>query len=162
MSVVREFRNDDLEQLQLLINSHVDCLVPGWSLPLEYIANRLVRNPDEYITDPLVVERTTLITLVEDRVCAAAHLLRSAEGGEIEWILAWPESKGAGAAVLDAAHQHMVDWGVEHSGIGLSLPIPVCGGVPDVWPHIASRSSQTPDIRPSRDQRKRCMVAPSR
>ena len=139
---IETYNECHLAQLQSLMNSHLDVLVPGWALPLEYISSRLERNPAEYVTDPWVVERSTIMGLVKDRVCATAHVLRSVDeqgkgSAEICWFLAWPEKKEAGSEVLAAAGELLRSWGFDEQRFGLSLPIPVCVGVPDVWPHIA-------------------------
>ena len=82
-----------LPQVLELVNSHLSTVIPGWSLTPDYFWERLKSNSQEYITDPWVVERKSIVGIVRDRVCAAAHLLRYGEDthykgvGEIDWIL---------------------------------------------------------------------------
>ena len=57
MSRILELQPTHLEQVQYLVNGHLRAVVPGWALPLEYIAFCLKRNPSEYVTDPWVWER---------------------------------------------------------------------------------------------------------
>ena len=125
------------------MNSHLSAVAPGWALPAGFIARRLRRNPGEYVVDPWIVERKSLVALVNDRVCAAAQILRYGahtsykDTGEIAWLLAWPEAPEAGRVLLAAAQEAMDGWGVsEESSWGMGLWVPVCVGVPDVWPHI--------------------------
>ena len=131
-----------LHQTLALANSHLGNLVPGWSMTLDYFWERLQSNPEEYVVDPWVVERKSIVGIVRDRVCAAAHLLRYGDDtrwrgvGEIAWILFWPEEREAGAAVLSECRRQMEVWKVSKEQISGSLPVPVCPGIPDVWPHI--------------------------
>ena len=142
MSHVCEYTSIHLEQLQHLVNTHIGSLVPGWALPSEYIASCLTRNPAEYVTDPWVRERKTLIALHNDRVCAAVHLLRYGEDtpargeGEIDWFVAWPDERVAAASLLAAAVDQLDQWELYESGIGANLPIPVCAGVPETWTYM--------------------------
>ena len=132
-----------LPQALALANSHLGTLVPGWSLTPDYFRERLKSNPEEYVVDPWVVERKSFVGISRDRVCAAAHLLRYGEDtrwkgvGEIAWILFWPEEREAGAAVLSECRRQMEVWKVSEEQISGSLPVPVCPGIPDVWPHIS-------------------------
>ena len=65
-----------LPQVLALVNSHLSTVIPGWSLTADYFWERLQSEPQEYITDPWVVERKSIVGIVKDRVCAAAHLRR--------------------------------------------------------------------------------------
>jgi GNAT superfamily N-acetyltransferase len=138
-----------LPQVQDLINAHLTLLVPGWALWQEFIAEHLVRNPGQAITDPWVAERMTLCALEGQRVVAATHLLRYgsaphvgpalADTGEIAWFLTWADKAEAAAALLGAASAQMGAWGVSLAGVlNTGLPIGPFVGVPDVWPHIAA------------------------
>jgi GNAT superfamily N-acetyltransferase len=138
---------EHLPQMQALINAHLGAVVPGWGLPLGFIASRLRSNPDEFVVDPWVIERRTLCAVEQARVVAIAHLLRygagpevSADfrgGGEIDWFLAWPEATEASATLLSAAREHFKAWDVARPYACSGWPGPLLGGVPDVWPHIA-------------------------
>jgi GNAT superfamily N-acetyltransferase len=135
-----------LTQLQRLINSHLDAVVPGWALPAAYIEQRLQSHPDQYILDPWVQERVTLAAVEEDRLLAAAHLLHYGNRppvGEhyrnvmdIGWFLARPDEPAAGEAILEAAGDYNRQWQVARSYIwDFGLPVRL-SGVPDSWPHI--------------------------
>jgi hypothetical protein len=60
------------------------------------------REPADFIVDPWVRERVTLVARQNNRVAAAAHLLRYGDdervgpayrnSGEIRWLLFWPEA----------------------------------------------------------------------
>ena len=107
-----------LPQVLALVNSHLSTVIPGWSLTADYFWERLQSEPQEYITDPWVVERKSIVGIVKDRVCAAAHLLRYGDDtrwkgvGDIGWILFWPEEREAGAAVMMECRRQMNAWQV--------------------------------------------------
>ena len=99
---VRPFRRDDREQLTGLVNAHVAAVVPGMSVSVNRVMSQLEREPGEFIVDPWVRERATLVAGQRRRIVAAAHLLRYAadesvgesyrDAGEIRWFLFWPEA----------------------------------------------------------------------
>ena len=132
-----------LSQVMKLVNSHLITVIPGWSLTPDYFWERLKSNPSEEITDPWVVERKSIVGIVRDRVCAAAHLLRYGDDtrwkgvGEIDWILFWPGEREVGEAVLTECRRQMNAWQVLDERILGPLPVHACVGIPDVWPHIA-------------------------
>ena len=137
-----------LHQTLALVNSHLGTLIPGWSLTPDYFWERLKSNPEEYVVDPWVVERKSIVGIVRDRVCAAVHLLRYGDDtrwsgvGEIAWILFLPKEREAGAAVLSECRRQIKAWQVTKEQISVSLPVPVCVGIPDVWPHIGGLMEQ--------------------
>ncbi|GCE48892.1 acetyltransferase (GNAT) family protein [Thermosporothrix hazakensis] len=142
-----DIHTEHIPQLQLLINSHLGTLVPGWALPVSFIASRLERDPWQIVLDPWVQERRTLGVLVQDRVVAAAHLLRYRDDetvpesyrnvGDVAWLLFWPGAADAARMLLDAAHQQMEAWRVRFCyAWGQGLPIGPFAGIPDVWGHI--------------------------
>ena len=137
-----------LPQVLALVNSHLSTAIPGWSLTADYFWERLKSEPQEYITDPWVVERKSIVGIVRDRVCAAAHLRRYGDDtrwkgvGEIAWILFWPEEREAGVAVMTECRRQMNAWQVVDEQISGPLPVPVCVGIPDVWPHISGLVEQ--------------------
>jgi GNAT superfamily N-acetyltransferase len=145
---VQSLENSHLPQIQALVNSHLSAIVPGWALPTEYIASRLTVDPDEYIIDPWVIERRTLVVVERGSVSAAAHLLRYGNGpevskdyneaGEMKWFLAWPEAADSASTLLEAVKEQMRRWQVRNYYAGNNLPVPLAGGLPDVWPHIGS------------------------
>jgi hypothetical protein len=108
---VRPFRRADRDQLTDLVNMHVAAVVPGVSVSVNTVLSDLERQPGEFITDPWVAERTTLVAEQREYVVAAAHLLRyraDAEVGEsyrdaaeINWFVCrpaasfWPDADQA-------------------------------------------------------------------
>ena len=141
MPRILELQPTHLEQVQYLVNGHLGAVLPGWALPLEYIAFYLKRNPGEYVTDPWVLERKSLVALKEGRVCAAAHLLRYGDdspasgSGEIDWFVCWPKETASGAALLSATEELLDVWECRESRFNGNLPAPLAG-VPDSWPHV--------------------------
>ncbi len=74
---------EHLAQVQVLVNTHLSAVVPGWGLPIAFIASRLRSDPDEFVTNPWVVERQTLCAVERGRVVAVAHLARYGAGPEV-------------------------------------------------------------------------------
>ncbi|MDE0555082.1 MAG: hypothetical protein OXI24_12740, partial [Candidatus Poribacteria bacterium] len=132
-----------LPQVMDLVNSHLSTVIPGWSLTPDYFWEHLKRNPREAIVDPWVVERKSIVGIVKDRVCAAAHLLRYGDDtrwrgvGEIDWILFWPGEREAGEVIMTECRRQMNAWQVLDERISGTLPVHTCVGIPKVWPHIA-------------------------
>ncbi|GGV71866.1 hypothetical protein GCM10010228_30470 [Streptomyces massasporeus] len=99
---VRPFRRTDRDQLTGLVNLHVAAVVPGVPVSVNTVLGDLERRPGEFVTDPWVAERTTLVAEQRGHVLAAAHLLRhraDAEVGatyrdaaEINWFVHRPEA----------------------------------------------------------------------
>jgi GNAT superfamily N-acetyltransferase len=151
---VRPFRRADREQLTDLVNAHVAAVVPGGSVSVNAVLSQLERDPGEFIVDPWVTERTTLVAEQRGRVVAGAHLLRygSDEGvresyrdsGEIRWFLVWPEapywpdSTDAGDTLLAACVAQLQRWRVSLQHADGTLPSPGVYGVPEQWPHISA------------------------
>ena len=77
---VRPFRRPDREQLTALVNAHIQAVVPGVSVSVNTVMSQLERDPGEFIVDPWVAERTTMVAEQRGRVVAAAHLLRYGTG----------------------------------------------------------------------------------
>ncbi|MBN2002222.1 MAG: GNAT family N-acetyltransferase [Anaerolineae bacterium] len=147
MRDIVEFIPAHLENLRVLINAHLDLLFSGWALTAEFIASRLSSCPEQPIMDPWVAERRTLCAFDRGRLVAAAHLLRYADdavvshdfrnAGDIAWFLAQPGEEDAGRELLTAARQAMRQWGVRVVyAWGTGLPVRVCSGIPNTWPHI--------------------------
>jgi hypothetical protein len=105
---VRSFRRSDRDQLTQLVNSHAEAVVPGMGVSVSTLLSSLERQPGEFIEDPWVQERLTLVAEQADRVAAAAHLLRyfaderagdaARDVGEIRWLLFWPEAAAMSSA----------------------------------------------------------------
>jgi ribosomal protein S18 acetylase RimI-like enzyme len=149
---VRPFRRADREQLTMLVNAHVQAVVPGVLVSVNTVLSQLERDPGEFIVDPWVAERATLVAEQRGRVVAAAHLLRYGAGddvgksyrgsAEINWLLFWPEasywpdSADAAGALMDACLERLRSWGAERWEADGALPAPGVYGVPKQWPHI--------------------------
>jgi len=149
---VRPFRRSDREQLTALVNAHAAAVVPGLSASVNAVMSQLEGEPGEFIVDPWVSERLTLVAEQRDRVTAAAHLLRYAGDervsdsyrgvGEIRWFLFWPrapywpDSEDAADALLAACVSQLDRWGVTRRYADVTLPVPAVYGVPEQLPHI--------------------------
>lgn len=149
---VRPFRRSDGWQLAALVNAHAAAVVPGVSVSVNAVLSQLEREPGEFIVDPWVVARTTLVAEQRGRVVAAAHLLRYGshadvgesyrDAGAIRWLLAWPEapywpdSADARDVLTAACIAQLERWAVSKQYADGSLPAPGIYGVPVQWPHI--------------------------
>jgi GNAT superfamily N-acetyltransferase len=154
---VRPFRRSDRDQLTQLVNAHAEAVVPGMSASVHTVLSSLERRPGEFIEDPWVSERVTLVAEQAGRVAAAAHLLRyfpderagvaARDAGEICWLLFWPQAPadnpcwadatGAAEALMTACTAQLGSWGVSLEYAGGELPVPGVYGIPEQWPHIA-------------------------
>jgi len=155
---VRPFRRADRDQLTKLVNAHAEAVVPGMSVSVNTVLGSLERQPGEFIVDPWVSERVTLVAEQRSRVAAAAHLLRYhpddragpgyRDAGEICWLLywplapagnpCWPDVTGAAEALIAACTEVFGRWGVTRQYAAGDLPVPGVYGVPEQWPHIAA------------------------
>jgi len=153
---VRSFRRSDREQLTQLVNTHAAAVVPGMGVSISTVLSALERQPGEFIEDPWVRERVTLVAEQAGRVAAAAHLLRyfsderagsaARDVGEIHWLLFWPEAPAGNPCWLDATQaaealmaaciRQLGAWGVTRQQAGGELPVRGVYGVPEQWPHI--------------------------
>lgn len=156
---VRPFRRGDREQLTALVNAHAAAVVPGVSVSVNTVMSQLEREPGEFIVDPWVSERATLLAEQRRRVVAAAHLLRYAaddrvwesyrDAGEIRWFLFWPEapywpdSAEARDALIAACVEALGCWGVTRQYADGKLPAPGVYGVPEQWPHVRATYERT-------------------
>ncbi len=142
MAKIEPLEEYHLPQVLDLANAHLGAVIPGWSMTAGYFRDRLKRNPTEWVTDPWVAERKSLVCVVDDRVCAAAHLLRYGddtrwtETAEVAWLLFWPQEHLAGKMILKACLRRMKAWKATDQRVSGPLPVPPCVGVPHVWPHI--------------------------
>ena len=159
---VRPLRRSDRDQLTRLVNAHAQAVVPGMTASVSTVLASLERQPGEFIVDPWVSERVTLVAQQQNRVAAAAHLLRSADDvrsgrayrdlGEISWLVYWPEAPagnpcwtdaaGAAAELMDACIGQLGRWGVSQQGAGGELPVRGVYGVPEQWPHVRALYEQ--------------------
>jgi GNAT superfamily N-acetyltransferase len=153
---VRPFRRSDREQLTQLVNTHVEAVVPGMGVSVSAVLSSLERQPGEFITDPWVSERLTLVAEQRDRIAAAAHMLRyfaderagkaARDVGAIEWFLfwpvapvgnpCWPDAAEAATALMAACIGQLEQWGVTRQEASGDLPTRGVYGVPHQWPHI--------------------------
>ena len=167
-AVIREFRRSDRDQVTALVNAHAQAVVPGVSVPVNTVLGQLEREPGEYVVDPWVVERVTLVAEQRGRVSAAAHLVRYGAGpeigpalrdtGEIRWILCWPDSpvwpdaSAAGLSAATAAAAVLRRWRVRRMSADGALPAPGVYGVPEQWPHVRALLEQVGFVRGDRDE----------
>lgn len=156
--LVRRFRRSDRDQLTALVNAHAQAVVPGVVVSTNKVLSQLEREPGEFVVDPWVRERVTLVAEQRGRVSAAAHVLlyrdepdvgESYRGiGEIRWMLQWPaatywpDSDEAGRSVLASALELMHHARVRRVHVDPSLPAPGVYGVPEQWPHIEELLSE--------------------
>ncbi|MEU6551562.1 GNAT family N-acetyltransferase [Streptomyces sp. NPDC046915] len=154
MSQVRPFHRDDRDQLTELVNAHVAAVVPGVSVSVNTVLSSLERQPDEFVTDPWVAERVTLVAELRRHIVAAAHLLRYRadaevgadyrDAGEITWFL-WhppasfrPDTDKAADLLMAACLAQLARWQVRVRLASGDLPAPVVYGLPRNWPHVRS------------------------
>ena len=137
------------------MNAHIEAVLPGVSVSANAVLSQLEREPGEYVVDPWVVARETLVAVHRDRVVAAAHLLRYGTddrvgdrlrgAGELRWFVFWPgqhpaaaaESNRVADALATAAVATLRRAGVRAVLADFGLPAPGVYGVPAVWPHVA-------------------------
>jgi GNAT superfamily N-acetyltransferase len=163
---IRPFRRPDRDQVAALVNAHAQAVVPGASVSVNAVLGQLEREPGEFLVDPWVVERTTLVAEQRGRVSAAAHLLRYGAGpdvgpalrdtAEIRWLLCWPDSpvwpdaSVAGLAVAEAAVAVLRRWRVRRMSADGALPAPGVYGVPEQWPHVRALLERVGFVRGER------------
>ncbi len=149
---MRPFRRADRDQLTSLANAHVQAVLPAASLSVNAVLSQLEREPGEFIVDPWVDERVTLVAEQRGRVSAAAHVLRYGSGdevaagfrgaGEVRWLLCWPDApfwpdaSAAGTAVVGGAVALLRRWRVARVLADGTLPAPGVYGLPEQWPHV--------------------------
>ena len=156
---VRQFHRPDRDQLTDLVNAHASAVVPGLTVSVATLLSHLEREPGEFIADPWVTERATLVAERNNRIAAAAHLLRYGDtedvsfayrgGGELRWLVFWPEgpvssnpwwTAGTQAAseLIAACIAQFGRWNVTSQSAGGELPVPGVYGVPEQWPHVGA------------------------
>ncbi|MDQ3680073.1 MAG: GNAT family N-acetyltransferase [Actinomycetota bacterium] len=146
MPEVRPFTRQDRDQLLSLANHHIATVLPGGSIPASALLSQMERDTGEYIIDPWVTERRTIVGLERDRVVAAAHLKRYGtdarvsrdycDAGSVDWIVCWPNCLDAGRSVMQAALEQLRKWDVQIWYADGSLPCLGVYGIPDSWPHV--------------------------
>ncbi|MEU0583002.1 N-acetyltransferase [Streptomyces sp. NPDC006132] len=149
---VRPFRRTDRDQLTDLVNLHVAAVAPGVSVSVNTVLGDLERQPGEFVTDPWVAERTTLVAEQREHLVAAAHLLRyRADAGvgaayrdaaEINWFVhrppaaLWPDTDRAADGLMRACLAQFARWNARVRYADGALPAPLVYGVPRPWPHV--------------------------
>lgn len=161
---VRPFHRSDREQLTGLVNAHAGAVLPGMSASASTVLSALERQPGEFIEDPWVSERLTLVAWQGDRIAAAAHLLRYfpderagaavRDAGEIHWLVFWPEAPArnphwpdateAAEALIAACIGQLEQWGVARQHAGGNCPSAVSTGPPSSG-RTSARSMSGPD-----------------
>jgi len=147
MHVVRPFTRSDRDQLTELLNAHIAAVIPGWAVSTAALLAQLERDPSQYVVDPWVVERQTIVAVCRDRIAAAAHLKRYGSdervmpdyhnAAEISWLVCWPHKVQAGHDLAQACTARLDGWAVRRQYAAGDLPTPATYGVPDAWPHVA-------------------------
>ncbi len=149
---IRRFVRADRDQVTSLVNAHIAAVVPAVGVSVSGLMSQLEREPGEFIVDPWVTERVTLVAEQRQRVVAAAHLLRYADdarvsesywgAGEIRWLVHWPDAPfwpdatAAADALAAACVTQLRRWNVTRCYADGTLPAPGVYGVPEQWPHI--------------------------
>jgi GNAT superfamily N-acetyltransferase len=146
MPEVRPFARHDRDGLTALVNRHIAAVLPGGAVPVATLLSRMERDVGEYIVDPWVIDRHTVVGLEADRVVAAAHLKRYGadervgasirNAAEITWVICDPAHVDVGTNVLEAAMARMGEWSVRIWYADGALPCLGVYGVPDAWPHV--------------------------
>jgi GNAT superfamily N-acetyltransferase len=147
MHEIRPFTRADRDQLTELVDAHIAAVVPGWAVSTATLLAQLERDPSQYVIDPWVVERQTLVAVCRDRIAGAAHLKRYGtdervmpdyhNAAEISWLVCWPHKIEAGHDLGRACTARLDGWGVRRQYADGDLPTPATYGVPDAWPHVA-------------------------
>jgi hypothetical protein len=135
---------EHVEQLAALLSAHAACVVPGAAVSPDDVRSRLDRDAGEFVIDPWVRGRETLVSIERDRVVAAGqrwrfgaepHVSDAYRGAaELRWFCFWPRHREAGAAVLDKAIADSASATRLH--LSGDLPGPLVYGIPDAWEHV--------------------------
>lgn len=149
---VRDFERRDREQLTALVNAHIAAVVPGGSVSVQGLLSTLEDEPGEYIVNPWIVRRATLVAEQRNRVVAAAHLVAYGDqdpvsvslrrSGEIRFLVYWPPSplfadtETAARDLMVAVAARFTAWGITSVTADGTLPAPGVYGVPEQWPHV--------------------------
>ena len=153
---IRPFRRADRDQLATLVNRHAAAVMPGAAASVSTVLAQLEREPGEFIVDPWVAERRTLVAVQNGALVAAALLLRYRadpdvgdafrDAGEIKWLLFnpmapednphWSDGHAAADGLMSACLRQLDAWGVRVGYADGALPVPGVYGVPEQWPHV--------------------------
>jgi GNAT superfamily N-acetyltransferase len=104
------------------------------------------RDSAEYIVEPWVIDRHTLVAVERDRVVAAVHMKRYGsddrvsasyrDAAAIDWIVFDPGFAEVGKVALEGAIAHLRRWNARIWYADGNLPCLGVYGVPDAWPHV--------------------------
>ena len=104
---VRPFRRDDRDQLTRLVNAHAEAVVPGMSASVNAVLSSLERQSGEFVEDPWVSDRLTLVGARYRRRGVGSWLL----GQAADWLrlarvsrlldYAWLEGTDSGGCSYD-------------------------------------------------------------
>ena len=152
---VRPFRRSDRHQVTDLVNAHVQAVVPGVSVSVNAVLSQLEREPGEFVVDPWVVERVTLVARAarpggRRRAPAPVRLRPAGRPGPARRGRDPLAALRAGRAVLAGRlgrragrrrgrGRARCGLAGDRPGIGAdgTLPAPGVYGVPEQWPHVA-------------------------
>jgi GNAT superfamily N-acetyltransferase len=147
MPEIRPFARHDRDQLTDLVNAHIKAIIPGCSVPVSTLLSQMERDPAEYIVDPWVIERETLVAIEADRLVAAVHLHRYGNeasvgsalrnSAEVTWLVCLPANLDAGRELMRVAVERLDRWAPASIHLDISLPAPLAYGIHDAWPHLA-------------------------
>lgn len=151
-TAIRPFHRSDRDQVTDLVNAHVCAVVPGAAVSVNALMSQLEREPGEYVVDPWVRERCTLVAVRHGRVVGAAHLLRYTDDGaasesyrgsaEIRWLVhavrspLLPDADDAARALMTASLARLASWQPTTVHADGALPAPGVYGIPEQWPHV--------------------------
>ena len=146
MPEVRLFERHDRDALTTLANRHIAAVLPGGAVPIATLLSQMERDVGEYIVDPWVIDRCTIVAIEAQRVVAAVHLKRYGadepvsasyrDAAEIAWCIADPSEVDAGRSALAAAMAQLTEWQARIWYADGGLPCLGVYGIPDAWPHV--------------------------
>ena len=120
----------------MLANAHLAAILPGLSISVNTLLSQLEPEPDEYVVDPWVIQRVTLVAEDRGNVLAAAHLVRDGSdphvgadyqgAAEIRWLLCWPgaDAVAAGERLPGACLGQFRRWRARREFANGVLPAP--------------------------------------
>ncbi|MCY7401327.1 MAG: GNAT family N-acetyltransferase [Nocardioides sp.] len=151
-TAIRPFHRSDREQVTDLVNAHVSAVVPGAAVSVNTLMSQLEREPGEYVVDPWVRERCTLVAVQRGRVVGAAHLLRYTDdesasesyrgSAEIRWLVhavrapLLPDAEEAAHTLITACLARLAGWRPTTVHADGALPAPGVYGIPEQWTHV--------------------------
>ena len=95
---LRPFVRPDRDQITALVNAHIGAVVPNASVSTQALLSLMERDPGEFIVDPWVRERATLVAEQRGRIVAALARL----GGQLTGTLHAQRGEACAPAIWDA------------------------------------------------------------